>query len=107
MLLLSLKADENAQIYKQEYDGSMTGDFRVPLGSLEAPKLDAKKIIARRAAMELQKGAVVNLGIGVPEFVSAVANEEGIGDWMTLTVEAGPVGGVPQGGSRFSRFRKR
>ena len=95
------EGDDNAQIYKQEYDGSMTGDFRVPLGSLEAPKLDAKKIIARRAAMELQKGAVVNLGIGVPEFVSAVANEEGIGDWMTLTVEAGPVG-VPQGGSRFA-----
>lgn len=96
------EGDDNAQIYKQEYDGSMTGDFRVPLGSLEAPKLDAKKIFARRAAMELQKGAVVNLGIGVPEFVSAVANEEGIGDWMTLTVEAGPVGGVPQGGSRFA-----
>ena len=96
------EGDDNAQIYKQEYDGSMTGDVRVPLGSLEAPKLDAKKIIARRAAMELQKGAVVNLGIGVPEFVSAVANEEGIGDWMTLTVEAGPVGGVPQGGSRFA-----
>ena len=96
------EGDDNAQIYKQEYDGSMTGDFRVPLGSLEAPKLDAKKIIARRAAMELQKGAVVNLGIGVPEFVSAVANEEGIGDWMTLTVEAGPVGGVQQGGSRFA-----
>ena len=96
------EGDDNAQIYKQEYDGSMTGDFRVPLGSLEAPKLDAKKIIARRAAMELQKGAVVNLGIGVPEFVSAVANEEGIGDWMTLTVAAGPVGGVPQGGSRFA-----
>ena len=96
------EGDDNAQIYKQEYDGSMTGDFRVPLGSLEAPKLDAKKIIARRAAMELQKGAVVNLGIGVPEFVSAVANEEGIGDWMTLTVEAGPVGGVTQGGSRFA-----
>ena len=96
------EGDDNAQIYKQEYDGSMTGDFRVPLGSLEAPKLDAKKILVRRATMELQKGAVVNLGIGVPEFVSAVANEEGIGDWMTLTVEAGPVGGVPQGGSRFA-----
>ena len=96
------EGDDNAQIYKQDYDGSMTGDFRVPLGSLEAPKLDAKKIIARRAAMELENDVVVNLGIGVPEFVSAVANEEGIGDKMTLTVEAGPVGGVPQGGSRFA-----
>lgn len=94
--------DDNAQIYKQDYDGSMTGDFRVPLGSLEPPVLDAKKIIARRAAMELESDVVVNLGIGVPEFVSAVANEEGIGDKMTLTVEAGPVGGVPQGGSRFA-----
>ena len=96
------EGDDNAQIYKQDYDGSMTGDFRVPLGSLEPPVLDAKKIIARRAAMELENDVVVNLGIGVPEFVSAVANEEGIGDKMTLTVEAGPVGGVPQGGSRFA-----
>ena len=96
------EGDDNAQIYKQDYDGSMTGDFRVPLGSLEPPVLDAKKIIARRAAMELENDVVVNLGIGVPEFVSAVANEEGIGDMMTLTVEAGPVGGVPQGGSRFA-----
>ncbi len=96
------EGDDNAQIYKQPHDPSMTGDVVIPLGSLEAPSLDAKKIIARRAAMELEDGVVVNLGIGVPEFVSAVANEEGIGDRMTLTVEAGPVGGIPQGGSRFA-----
>ena len=94
------KAD-HAQCQGCEYDGSMTGDFCLPLGSLEYPPMSAKKIIGRRAAMELQPNTVVNLGIGIPEYISMVANEEGIGDYMTLTVEAGPVGGVPQGGPKF------
>jgi len=94
------KAD-HAQCVGCEYDGAMSGDYRVPLGSLKFPPLDAKKIIGRRAAMELTANKVVNLGIGIPEYISMVANEEGIGDYMTLTVEAGPVGGVPQGGSKF------
>ncbi len=92
---------DHAQCQGCDYDGSMTGDFRVPLGSLEYPPMSAKKIIGRRAAMELEPDKVVNLGIGIPEYISMVANEEGIGDYMTLTVEAGPVGGVPQGGPKF------
>ena len=83
------------------WDPSMTGAIRLPLDALAAPKMSAKKIMGRRAALELEADKVVNLGIGAPEFVSAVANEEGIGDYMTLTVEAGPVGGVPQGGNKF------
>lgn len=83
------------------YDPSLCGEITVPVSSVEAPALSPKKVIGRRAAMELQKDTVVNLGIGIPEYISMVAAEEGIGDWMTLTVEAGPVGGVPMGASQF------
>ncbi len=89
------------QCLNNEFDPSLSGQIRVPTNSQSSLKLDAKKVIARRAAMELKENTVVNLGIGVPEYISSVANEEGIGDFMTLTVEAGPVGGIPQGGTRF------
>lgn len=89
------------QCLNNEFDPSLSGQIRIPTNAAAPLKLDAKKVIARRAAMELEENTVVNLGIGVPEYISSVANEEGIGDFMTLTVEAGPVGGVPQGGTRF------
>lgn len=52
-------------------------------------------VIARRAAMELSHGDVVNLGIGVPELVPAAAREMGLPSDFTLTVEGGVIGGVP------------
>lgn len=93
--------EEQAQVLGNAYDPSLTGDIKAVVNKLESLKLDARKIIGRRAAMELTKGSIVNIGIGVPEAISSVANEEGIGDYITLTVEPGPIGGIPQGGRRF------
>lgn len=100
-VVVSENKEDNEQLYGVDYDPALCNEIRIPDNKKGSSELNIRKIVGRRAAMELTEGSVVNLGIGMPETISLVANEEGIGDYMTLTVEAGPIGGIPQGGNAF------
>ncbi len=96
------KSEENhMQTYVEQYNASFAGNLTAPDNSFKALGLNERKIIGRRAAMELESNSIVNLGIGVPEAVANVAKEEGVIEAMVLTVEAGPIGGIPASGMNF------
>jgi len=84
-----------------QYSAAFSCEFKVPTASVAPLPMDERKIMARRAAFELRPNMVVNLGIGIPEGVASVANEEGIFDFLTLTAETGSIGGIPSGGRNF------
>ena len=87
--------------YSVMYDPSLSGEIRIPAESLAKMSLDERKVIARRAAFELPPNGVINLGVGAPDGVAAVASEEKVTPYITLTTEAGAVGGVLASGSSF------
>ena len=84
-----------------QHNFAFSSEARVPPRQANVMPMDERKIIARRAAFELVPNAVVNLGVGMPEGVAGVANEEKIVKYMTLTTEPGVIGGVPVSGAAF------
>jgi len=105
--------DEHWQTYGEQYNPSYSGEWIAGVQSaLPAESISAKRIVARRALLELRnfsnqsyrhRPLVVNLGIGTPEMIASESRREHLsgGKDFTLTVESGAVGGHPAGGMSF------
>ncbi len=89
------------QTSEAEYNPSLSGEIRVPMDHIDTLDFCTRKLVARRAALELRPGAIVNLGIGIADGVANVAAEEGIIDDFVFSIEMGVVGGVPSKGIVF------
>ncbi|GAB2533043.1 acyl CoA:acetate/3-ketoacid CoA transferase [Nocardia heshunensis] len=94
--------EQHWQTFGTPYSAAYSGELRrVPVHNLAPLPLTDRKVIARRAALELRANSVVNLGVGMPEGIAAVATEERVVDYLTLTAEPGVIGGMPAGGADF------
>ncbi len=83
------------------YRPELTGEIKVLTNAVEPLEMSLRKVIARRAAMELRPGVIINMGVGIPSGISIVAAEEGLDKEITMSVEGGSMGGIVQDGDEF------
>lgn len=88
-------APDQLQTTQTRYDPAISGELRRPLSTLDPVPFTLEKIMARRAAAELQSGEIANLGFGVSALVPHILVEEGLANAVSWVIEQGPVGGVP------------
>lgn len=100
-IVVAEKPDYHMQTFKEPYSAAYASEIRVPAASIPVMEMSERKIIARRAALELQANSIVNLGIGMPEGIANVASEERITEMLTFTAEPGVVGGITASGLNF------
>jgi propionate CoA-transferase len=100
-VVVAEKPEYHMQTFIEPYSAAFSGEIRVPVSQVPTMEMSERKIIARRAALELRPNSVVNLGIGMPEGVASVAAEEKVIDLLTMTAEPGVVGGIPASGLNF------
>jgi len=100
-VVVAEKSEYHMQTFIEQYNAAFSGELRVPASAIPTMPMSERKIIARRAALELRANAVVNLGIGMPEGIASVAAEDKVIDLVTMTAEPGVIGGIPAGGLNF------
>jgi len=94
--------EHHMQTYGTQFSPAMSGELRVPPRRLRNVELSERKVIARRAVLELAPNSVINVGVGsIPDQVPLVAAEERIQDLLSLAVDSGVIGGTPLSGLDF------
>ena len=93
---------DHMQTHSFYFNPAYCGDIRTPEEEGSAIPRNVRKVIGRRAMMELSENDILNVGTGIPnDVVGPIIAEEGIGEDVTITVESGIYGGVPMGGIDF------
>ncbi|MBI4875876.1 MAG: hypothetical protein HY822_14665 [Acidobacteria bacterium] len=87
--------------YEIFYEPTLAGEARRPESDFPPFEYSPRKAVARRAAMELAPGAVLNVGFGMPDGVIKVAREQGFAHQVMATIEQGQIGGIPAEGLEF------
>jgi propionate CoA-transferase len=82
----------------ERYNPAVSGEMRAPRGAAPPITLDERMLVARRAAMELRPGVIINIGFGISDGVPVVAFQEDLLDGITITIEQGTIGGLPMRG---------
>jgi propionate CoA-transferase len=93
------------QTFFSDYNPAYAGELRIPLSQITPLPFGPRKVIARRAALELFPGAICNLGSGVSTGIASIAAEEGALDTVVLTNEQGLIGGAPATGNEVGASR--
>ncbi len=100
-VVVAEKPEYHMQTFLEQYNPAFSSEIKIPSSAFPVMALSERKIIARRAALELKVNDIVNLGVGMPEGVANVAAEENMIHLLTLTTEPGAIGGIPTNGLNF------
>jgi propionate CoA-transferase len=90
---------DQTQTFFTAHDPAYAGEIKVPLLDVIGIPFSIRKVVARRAALELFDGAICNLGSGISTGIAAIAAEEHAIDKVVLTNEQGLIGGAPAAGN--------
>ena len=87
--------DQHWMSWGEMHNPAYLGQAKAAAPVARAGPVDANLVIQRRSFLELvnSRGAVVNVGIGIPAGLPGLARAQGYDDF-TLTIESGVVGGV-------------